>query len=126
MDRLRNERKANGLCAQCGTKLDRIGRYCKKCNTSGNINKHKRCLKLYAIGLCTTCAEPLDRDGWFCSRCANNLKLRARVRDTERRLKGLCVQCGAWADGYSYCQRCRDMRMERYYSKKKAKEEKRG
>ena len=122
MEKLRNERKANGLCVQCGVRLDRVGRYCEKCNDAANIIKRKRCIWLYSVGFCTNCAEPMDREGWFCLKCANNLKLKARIRNTERRLRGLCIQCGVWADGYSYCQRCRDMRMERYYLKRKKKE----
>lgn len=35
-----------------------------------------------------------------------------------RKEQGLCVQCGEKTDGYSYCKRCRDMRMKRYYNKK--------
>lgn len=106
-------------CKYCHGELDREGIYCSNCRKITNMWKMDWCKKQVSNGFCSNCNSKLDREGWFCSKCCENLKLKARVRNIERRLKGLCVQCGDTAEGgRSYCRRCLDMRMTRYYKKK--------
>lgn len=114
MDELRKERKNKGLCVQCGIVLDRIGIYCIRCNDSNNKSKGILVHKLHEEGKCTTCGQILDREGYLCKKCIGKLDTHSNERNAYRRDKRLCVQCGKPSDSYSYCQRCRDMRMDRY------------
>lgn len=116
-DDLRTQRKANGLCTQCGAPLDRKGRQCKRCNQMNNDSKWFFHQRQHARGKCTQCLNPLDREGWFCSSCIKTMRYKARERNMERRSNGLCVQCGTPTGG-GYCRRCLDMRMDRYQKKK--------
>lgn len=118
MKELRKSRKENNLCISCGGVKDREGAYCIKCNDRYNKLKYGYTLKNVENGKCATCSKPLDREGWFCKSCANKLNTRAKERSAYRRLNNLCVQCGTPTDGGSYCQRCRDMRMDRYRNNK--------
>lgn len=115
---LRKQRKAKGLCVSCGKSMDREGYYCNECNEKYNEYKHNHVCKYHTEGKCVNCGKEIDRQGWFCCDCAQRLKLRARKRSAYRRANGLCVQCGEPTALGSYCQRCRDMRMERYRRKK--------
>lgn len=113
---IREERKENGLCEYCGKPLDRIGIQCIECNDKWSKYKFENyTLTKHYQKLCTDCGKTLDRDGWFCKSCVNKLRLRGKDLADYRRQHGLCVQCGTPADGYSYCQKHRDERMERYY-----------
>lgn len=114
---LRKERKANFMCVQCGGYLDREGIYCIRCNSLNRISKLKFRQKKIAARKCLCCNKDMDRKGLFCNKCIIYYRTLARARNAYRRDNGLCVQCGAAADGYSYCQRCRDMRMDRHWKK---------
>ena len=118
MQKLRNNRKENNLCVSCGVTNDREGYYCVNCNDKYNTWKRAHKMKYHQEGRCVTCGNVLDRVGWFCIKCTSNLKLRARIRSEERRLNSLCVQCGVKVDSGSYCRRCLDMRMDKYWKKK--------
>lgn len=118
MGDLRKTRKLNGECVQCGVKLDRIGRYCTRCNNANNSSKAIIVKELHNNNQCSTCRKPLDREGWFCTECCNNLKLRAKIRSAERKARGECVQCGRKTEGYAQCRRCLDMLKERRNKKK--------
>lgn len=114
----RRRRKAEGLCVSCGKSMDREGAYCIACNKKYNEYKYNIAHKRHEENKCSSCGKPLDRKGWLCSECLKKLKLHARERSAYRRANGLCVQCGKPTELGSYCQRCRDMRMERYRRKK--------
>ena len=113
MKAIRDARIKEGLCVSCGKSLDREGSYCEDCNKHYNELKRNYNITDKNDGICTNCGKTRDREGWFCKKCAEYLRLRARTRSAERRGAGLCVQCAEPCEG-SYCQRCRDMRMERY------------
>lgn len=116
---IKDERKANGLCEYCGKPLDRKGIQCIECNKYWTNYKYKNyTLVKHNEGRCTDCGKPLDREGWFCKKCVNRLRLRGKALADHRRKNGLCVQCGVPSDGYSYCQKHRDERMERYHNNK--------
>lgn len=119
MTELRKERMLKGLCVQCGSVLNREGICCIRCNNRNNVSKYYRNQEVHEEGYCVNCSSKLDRVGWFCIACANNLKTKAKLRNAERRLNHLCVQCGVKTELGSYCQRCRDMRMDMYWKKKK-------
>lgn len=113
MNDLRETRKLNGKCAQCGAVLDRVGRYCISCNNANNATKLRIVRELHNNKQCSNCRKPLDREGWFCNECCDNLRLRAKIRSAERRERGECVQCGEKTNGTSQCRRCLDMLKER-------------
>lgn len=115
---VRNQRKEKGLCVQCGIALDREGIYCKRCNDNNRKSKDRYREELEMAGLCLQCAKPVGREGLFCRPCLTVSNRKANIRNAERRLLGLCVRCGQPAEGYSYCQRCRDLRMDKYWTKK--------
>lgn len=116
---LRKLRKDQGLCPQCGNKLDRDGAYCSRCNIANNKSKLKIKQILHEESKCTNCNAIMDRIGWFCKKCAKKYSSHAKERSAYRRLNGLCVQCGEPETVGSYCLRCRAMRMERYRANKK-------
>ena len=118
VNRLKAKRKAEGVCIYCGGKLDTEYLYCSKCNEKVNKMQNNWILEKHNKGYCANCNKILDREGWFCIDCANDLKLKARIRNAERKANGLCIQCGRPTDGKTYCQRCLDMRMDRYYNNK--------
>jgi predicted amidophosphoribosyltransferase len=118
MSELKNTRKENGLCEQCGTVLDRVGSCCIRCNNNNNKSKHNGSLKLHEEGKCVNCGNILDREGWFCKECMKKANAHARERNARRRANGKCVQCGVKIELGSYCQRCLDQRMDRYWNKK--------
>lgn len=117
MDDLRAKRKAEGKCVQCGAELDREGICCTRCNDMNNESKSIGRYFMQKAGKCVNCGKALDRVGMFCKKCLKKSNKKAMIRNAERRLQGLCVQCGEIAEGYSYCQRCRDQRMDRYKKK---------
>lgn len=118
MSKLKDQRRKNNLCAYCGGPMDREGYYCTKCNDLNNFMKYVCVEQYHEDGICTTCRKPMDRVGWLCSECLSKLNNRAKIRSAERRSLGLCVQCGQPSQGFRYCQRCRDQRMDRYNKKK--------
>jgi hypothetical protein len=124
MKNLREYRKQNNMCINCGKIKDREGYYCTVCNEKYNKLKHKYTLKHHTEGKCSNCGNILDRNNnkgeaaWFCSECTKKLRHISNSRSAIRRSNSLCVQCGVYVDGYSYCQKCRDERMDRYYKKK--------
>lgn len=118
MGNIKAERKSKGLCPYCGNILDRSGYCCESCKEYHNTWNKNYVLKKLENGQCSSCGKELDREGWFCKACAKRLNNRATIRAAERRANNLCVQCGTPTDGGSYCNRCRDMRMKRYYKKK--------
>lgn len=119
MGNLRKLRRDNNLCLYCGGELDKEGIYCNKCTSKINKMKHNWVLERHSKGYCVNCNKKIDREkGWFCSECTKKLNTRAKIRNAYRRANGLCVQCGETSGDYSYCQRCRDMRMKRYWEKK--------
>jgi predicted amidophosphoribosyltransferase len=122
MSSIREIRKANGQCGYCGTPLDRKGILCISCNTRWNEYKFTNySLSKHNDGKCTYCGLDLDRGGWFCSICVTKVRLRGKKLADFRRANSLCVQCGVHVDGYSYCQKHRDERMNRYYENKQRK-----
>lgn len=118
MFKIRKERIEKGLCPYCGNPIDREGYCCKYCNKYHHKLNRERAIRNIENNRCSSCGKTLDREGWFCISCAKKLNNRATIRSAERREKNLCVQCGTPTDGYSYCKRCRDMRMAKYYAKK--------
>jgi hypothetical protein len=119
MTKLKQTRKENNLCVYCGKSMDRKGIYCISCNDRWNNFKFNNyTLKLHNENKCTDCGKILDREGWFCLECAAKLRIRGKELATYRRENNLCVQCGIPVIGYRYCQKCRDARMEKYYTKK--------
>lgn len=122
MQELRTRRKEQGLCVYCGGELDKEGIYCSECTGKTNKMKHDWVLERHNKGYCVNCNNLMDREnGWFCIECAKKLNTRAKIRNAYRKANHLCIQCGESSDDYSYCQRCRDMRMERYWRKKNKK-----
>lgn len=121
MENLRKYRKINKLCVQCGKPLDREGSYCIRCNLKSNELKRKYSKENIEHGKCSTCGTLLDRKGLFCTVCTEKLRKRENIRSAERRANHQCVQCGEENIEGSYCQRCRAMRSERYYSTKSKK-----
>jgi hypothetical protein len=119
MSKLKQQRKENNQCVYCGKNLDREGIYCVACNAYWNKYKFEHYSRTqHEQGKCTDCGNILDREGWFCSVCVEKLRKRGKSLADYRRHNGLCVQCGTQTDGYSYCQKHRDERMDRYYAKK--------
>jgi hypothetical protein len=121
MEKIRQARKDLGVCITCGKSKDREGYSCISCNDKNNKLKYKRTLRLHQEGKCTNCFQVMDRKGWFCQKCLCELRIRGKELATFRRMNHLCVQCGESVLEGSYCRRCLDMRMNRYWNKKTAK-----
>jgi predicted amidophosphoribosyltransferase len=115
---LKDLRRKLDLCIACGIELDRNGIYCITCNNIYNGLKHDYTLQLYQNGLCTNCTQPMDRKGWMCKTCCKKLNNRGKIRAQFRRDNKLCVQCGIPITEYTYCRKCLDARMDRYWKNK--------
>ena len=129
--RLLENRKANGLCIDCGTELDRDGVRCVKCNTKHN-EKNKADRKWYIEnGICPVCRDNfLFGDEKVCLECgaskyAETMKSRERLgREHYNKLhkewskrthhemiqKGICTRCRKRKVDYGYktCGVCRE------------------
>lgn len=114
----KSDRKTFGLCLYCGKEKESELNNCKKCNDLINKWKREWSNNCHENNKCTNCNKPMDREGWLCNTCLKTAKIKAKTRNEIRRKMGLCVQCAAPSDLYRYCQRCRDMRMDKYYKKK--------
>ena len=129
--RLLEKRKANGLCIDCGTELDRDGVRCVKCNTKHN-EKNNADRKWYIEnGICPVCRDNfLFGDEKVCLECgaskyAETMKSRERLgkehynkvhREWSKRThhemiqKGICTRCRKRKADYGYktCGICRE------------------
>ena len=129
--RLLENRKANGLCIDCGTELDRDGVRCVKCNTKHN-EKNNADRKWYIEnGICPVCRDNfLFGDEKVCLECgaskyAETMKSRERLgrehynevhKEWSKRThhemieKGICTRCRKRKADYGYktCGICRE------------------
>jgi predicted amidophosphoribosyltransferase len=100
-------RQSQGLCVQCGNKMDREGTCCIRCNNANNESKMNRRRRLRGEGKCHQCGKPLDRDGVYCKVCVDKMNITARNKNKKRKELGLCRICGIKVeDGKSYCTKC--------------------
>ena len=129
--RLLETRKANGLCIDCGTELDRDGVRCVKCNTKHN-EKNNADRKWYIEnGICPVCRDNfLFGDEKVCLECgaskyAETMKSRERLgrehynevhKEWSKRThhemidRGICTRCRKRKADYGYktCGVCRE------------------
>ena len=122
MQKLRLQRKNNGLCVYCGKLKDREGIYCSICNKALNILKKQYSINSHKDNKCSNCGKLTIGEAWFCPSCLENYKINARIRNAFRRANNLCVQCGNDSVDFIYCQRCRDMTKARRNQNKNRKE----
>ena len=121
--RLLEKRKANGLCIDCGTELDRDGVRCVKCNTKHN-EKNNADRKWYIEnGICPVCRDNfLFGDEKVCLECgaskyAETMKSRERLgrehynevhKEWSKRThhemieRGICTRCRKRKADYGY------------------------
>ena len=128
--RLLEKRKANGLCIDCGTELDRDGVRCIKCNTKHN-EESKADRKWYIEnGICPRCMKnTLFGDENMCPECSAemyeiNMNSRERLgrehynevhKEWSKRThhemieRGICTRCRKRKADYGYktCGICR-------------------
>jgi hypothetical protein len=98
--------------------MDRVGVRCIKCNEMQNQIKLKHIEKKHNQKRCTNCGKEMDRDGWICLMCCEKSKIVSKIRAQERRERSECVQCGTPITEHKYCDRCRELRRNRYWQRK--------
>lgn len=102
--RARENRRANGLCPDCGVEVVGCVR-CRKCQTLVNVRVKKIHDLRKSQGLCIECGS--DSDGELrCSKCSNRNKNRSKEFKSLRMAQGLCV-CGCEPiEGSKNCKEC--------------------
>lgn len=122
----RSERKAGGLCVECGGQRDDDGRLvrCSRCRDShravSRASAEKRRLYFREAGLCQDCGKVPPRKGYTCGECAafRRSAQRTWTEKARRRLEetGLCQLCGKTParSSLTYCEGCTARRKERY------------
>ncbi len=127
-------RSENGLCVQCGKKLDTTGKTCLACKEIRNeqsrmnyaykkMNGH--CVKcgadtLPGVALCEVCKlEDSERHRKNFENVREKNKERSAERRERLRNQHCCTHCGKplVEDGYVYCAECR--RKQREYNRKR-------
>lgn len=126
----REKWRQEGLCISCGRERAPGRVQCQTCldnqkaRREGKNFTKKRYERLLAAGMCASCGKTWAEPGRvLCKKCrdrrnaqyAKNSKAdKLRQMRAERIAAGLCPQCGKAVDGeFKWCQRCREMKMDR-------------
>lgn len=103
--RIREEKKASGLCITCGKKPPKEGSTrCQSCLDRQAADQNKRNKKRQAAGLCLCGAEP--KEGCvLCQSCIDKRSEHSSKLYQERRDEGTCGLCGnEVVEGHTLCQ----------------------
>ncbi len=106
---LSDERRAAGLCIQCGRPAEAGRSYCPACLSARREDYQKKAQARRDAGLCYLCGErPPEPGKTRCRECAEkDSKAQHRVYEGRAR-KGVCVSCGKApaAEGHALCAGC--------------------
>lgn len=123
--RLRLERKIQGLCEECGGELDREVEneeaiyYCSTCLKESNEYKARWRQKMFLLGICPQCGErPLKLGIGLCHECNEKNKQVVKASREAAAAEGLCILCKKVdvikeGHGKKTCNACRDKISER-------------
>lgn len=129
--RLRERRKAAGLCILCGKPLDRKGVHCRACREKINQQEYLDRRFYQNHGICPECRKnPIFGDEKQCPECNikiyysqtvpwreknreqyyDNYRMWAKKKYDERKKAGICTRCGKRKaeEGFSTCRLCRE------------------
>lgn len=103
---LKAERRAQGLCPDCGAEpaLDRV--YCAEHLRRYREKWRRRKARSLRDGVCGKCGKPADGTV-YCKPCQDRITEHHREAMRRRKAAGLCPKCGAERDaGGLYCTVC--------------------
>lgn len=114
--RHREQRKAAGLCIECGKKSDRVR--CEECRQKNSDTQKRAQARKRRKGLCITCGGPREDGQRQCNECRQMQRVASKKCYGKKAANGLCVFCGKPStQGRRACDECN--------AKKNAKERQR-
>lgn len=118
------QRRAAGLCADCGKVPSLPGRVrCQACTDKISLRGSNRRKYYMETHKCSSCGKPLP-DGWYyvdCAKCKAYDSEYTKQRRQRLEQEGKCPSCGKPVPANSYFKYCPDCRQGRhkYYMPKK-------
>lgn len=119
--RHQNERVADGLCVQCGGKLDKYAYHCNSCMQKKLRSSRINFKRKVSTGNCGRCGRKRGKGNSKsrCKRCALILYRQATRRFIKIKIEGRCVRCGNVRNGLrAVCDLCAEKANIHYHSHK--------
>lgn len=106
--RRRRERKAAGICTDCGKPAVSGKTLCQACLDSAVKRQLVRRRKYITAGKCIQCGKPVIFNKRYCQICFDRDRKRQRVQKDKWKAAGICTSCGSRAarPGRMDCETC--------------------